>query len=321
MKKQFINSLSSGEAVDDLFVLSEKTLGQKKDGNPYLNATLCDRTGSIKAVAWDNVSQISGNVSNGDFVKIRGLVSEYKGILQLVIREMTAHDPETVDAADFLPVSRRNPDTMLERLQKLIDSVQCPHLKQLLESFFNDTEFVRKFTSAPAGKKMHHAYIGGLLEHSLSVSILADKVASHYSGIDRDLLLAGALLHDVGKIREFSYRTAIDYSDEGRLLSHIIVGLEMVDEKLNAIHGFPEEKALLLKHMIISHHGTREFGSPEPPKTIEAVLLNYVDEIDSKVNAIREFMDKENTGETWTSFHRLLGRHFYMGNHQETSGR
>lgn len=321
MKKQFISSLSSGDAVDDIFALSEKSLAQKKDGNPYLNAALSDRSGEIKAVAWDNVNQIAGQVSSGDFVHVRGQVSEYRGTLQLIIREMTPFAPESVDPADFLPVTRRNIDSMFDRLQKLMDSIQCPCLRQLMESFFTNAEFVSAFTSAPAAKKMHHAYIGGLLEHSLSVSLLADKAASHYSGIDRDLLLAGAILHDVGKIREFSYRVKIDYSDEGRLLSHIVVGIEMLDEKLKMINGFPPEKALLLKHMLISHHGTREFGSPEPPKTIEALLLHYIDEIDSKVNGIREFMAGEDAGETWTGFHRLLGRHFYMGTSQkETNG-
>jgi 3'-5' exoribonuclease len=160
---------------------------------------------------------------------------------------------------------------------------------------------------------MHHAYIGGLLEHTLSMAVLADKIAGHYNGIDRDLLVSGALLHDIGKIREFSYDMGIDYSDEGRLVNHIAIGLQMIEEKIRTITSFPEEPALLLKHMVISHHGSRELGSPEPPKTIEAVMLNCIDEMDSRVQAVREFMGKEDSGETWTSFHRLLGRHFYRG--------
>jgi 3'-5' exoribonuclease len=160
---------------------------------------------------------------------------------------------------------------------------------------------------------MHHAYIGGLLEHTLSMTSLADKIAGHYSGINRDLLLSGAILHDIGKVDEFEYQFKIDYSDKGRLLNHIVIGLKMVDEKLSEIKYFPEDQVLLLKHLIVSHHGTREFGSPEPPKTIEAVLLNYIDEIDSKVNAIRDFIAAEDPDETWTSYHRLLERHFYKG--------
>ena len=196
---------------------------------------------------------------------------------------------------------------------KRTDSITTDYLKALIDAFFKDKEFVNKFKTAPAGKKMHHAYIGGLLEHTLSMVSLADKIAGHYSGIDRDLLLSGAVLHDIGKIDEFEYQFKIDYSDKGRLLNHIVIGIKMVDDKLSGIEHFPEDQVLLLKHMIVSHHGTREFGSPEPPKTIEAVLLNYIDEIDSKVNAIRDFIASEDPDETWTSYHRLLERHFYKG--------
>ena len=174
-------------------------------------------------------------------------------------------------------------------------------------------EFVEKFKKAPAAKIMHHAYIGGLLEHTLSMCFLADKIAGHYSGLDRDLLIAGTILHDIGKIREFEYELSIDYSDEGRLLSHIVIGLGMIDEKIKGIKEFPDNLALLLRHMIVSHHGARDFGSPEPPKTIEAVLLNYIDEIDSKVSGIREFMASDETGGNWTKYHKILERHFYTG--------
>ena len=191
--------------------------------------------------------------------------------------------------------------------------MKTTYIKNLIEAFWNDEVFVQKFKTAPAAKKMHHAYIGGLLEHTLSMVSLADKIAGHYSGVDRDLLLAGTILHDIGKTREYEYEISIDYSDEGRLINHIVIGIEMIDEKLSGIEEFPEEKMLLLKHMIVSHHGAREFGSPEPPKTIEAVILNYIDEIDSKVKGIRDFMANEDPNETWTSFHRLLERHFYKG--------
>jgi len=190
-------------------------------------------------------------------------------------------------------------------------------IRRLIQSFWNDAEFVKRFKAAPAAKKMHHAYIGGLLEHTLSMTLLAEKLAGHYSGIDMDLLFAGILFHDVGKIREFEYQYRIDYTDEGRLLSHIVIGLEMLEDKIRAIEGFPDHTAVLLKHLVVSHHGTREFGSPELPKTIEAVLLNYIDEIDSKVNGIRSFMSAESSSESWTPYHRLLGRHFYIGKNEE----
>ena len=191
--------------------------------------------------------------------------------------------------------------------------METEYLRELFEAFWHDEKFVNQFIHAPAAKQMHHAYIGGLLEHTLSMALLVDKIAGHYGGIDRDLLLAGAILHDIGKIREFEYNSKIDYSDEGRLVNHIVIGIQLIEEKLGVLNDFPKEHAILLKHMIISHHGSREFGSPEPPKTIEAVLLNYIDEIDSKVNGIRDYMAAEDPNETWTSYHRLLERHFYKG--------
>lgn len=313
MKKRFITDIKAGDRVDDIFVLSEKILSQKRDGNNFLNVTLSDKTGTIKGVVWDNVDQIAAGITSGDFAHVNGSVSDYRGTLQVVIKKMEPFSPDRIDPSDFLPKTSRDIEGMFERLVKRADSITTDYLKALIDAFFKDKEFVKKFKTAPAAKKMHHAYIGGLLEHTLSMVSLADKIAGHYSGINRDLLLSGAILHDIGKIDEFEYQFKIDYSDKGRLLNHIVIGIKMVDDKVSGIEHFPEDQMLLLKHLIVSHHGTREFGSPEPPKTIEAVLLNYIDEIDSKVNAIRDFIASEDPDETWTSYHRLLERHFYKG--------
>jgi 3'-5' exoribonuclease len=304
MKQRFIADIKAGDVVDDIFVLSEKILSQKRDGNNFLNITLSDKTGTIKGVVWDDVDRITTGITSGDFVHVNGHVGEYRGALQVVIKKMGSIPSDRVDTSDFLPQTSRDIDGMFDRLSDL---------KRLVDAFWKDKEFVRKFKTAPAAKKMHHAYIGGLLEHTLSMVSLADKIAAHYSGVDRDLLLVGAIFHDIGKIDEFEYQFKIDYSDKGRLLNHIVIGLKMVDEKISGIGQFPEDQALLLKHMIVSHHGAREFGTPEPPKIIEAVLLNYIDEIDSKVNGIRDFMASEDADETWTSYHRILERHFYKG--------
>ena len=293
-------------------MLSEKNLAQKKNGDNYLNITISDKTGRIKGILWDNVDQIVGKVTSGNYVRVSGGVSEYKGSFQIVVKNIEPYSKE-VDPSDFLPSTSHNIESLFERLVKITSAIKTDYLKKLFEAFWNDEEFVHKFKTAPAAKKMHHAYLGGLLEHSLSMASLAKKIAGHYSGIDMDLLLAGTVLHDIGKIKEFDYNVSIEYSDEGRLLNHIVIGVQMVDDKISLIKNFPEKQAILLKHMIVSHHGTREFGSPEPPKTIEAVLLNYIDEIDSKVNGIRSFMSSEDPNESWTSFHRLLGRHFYTG--------
>ncbi len=314
MKKQFVAQLKTGDLVDDVFVLSEKTLAQKKDGNNYMSITLSDRTGSVKGVIWDHVDQITdAGISAGDFVTVKGSVSEYRGSIQLVVKKLSACPAEALDVSDFLPRSRHRIDTMFERLVELSQSMKAEYYRELFNRFWEDADFVRKFQSAPAAKNMHHTYIGGLLEHTLSMALLVDKIAGHYSGVDMDLLLAGVILHDIGKIREFEYESRIDYTDEGRLLSHIVIGLQIIEEKLKAVKNFPLEQALLLKHLVVSHHGSREFGSPELPKTVEAILLNYIDEIDSKVNGVREFISAEDPNESWTSYHRMLGRHFYTG--------
>lgn len=315
MKKQFVNMLRAGDTVDEVFVLAEKNLAQKKDGNNFLNVTLSDKTGRIKGVVWDNVDEISLKVSSGNFVHVKANVSEYRDILQLVIKSMVGCPVDSVNPDDFLPATALDVEDLFDRLVKKTESMQNEHLKQLFNAFWNDKEFVRDFKKAPAAKNMHHAYLGGLLVHTVSMVFLAEKIADHYRGgsIDRELLMAGAILHDIGKLREFEYQYKIDYSDEGRLLSHIVIGLQMIDEKLDKIQNFPKKLEILLKHLVVSHHGTREFGSPEVPKTIEAFLLNYVDEIDSKVNGIRDFISQEDSVENWTSYHKLLGRHFYIG--------
>ncbi len=319
-KSKFVSDIAAGEGIDDLFVLADKSMAHKRDGNPFLNLTLADRSGKIKGVVWDNVELIAAAAQAGDFVRVTGQAGEYRGVLQLVVKGMASVPPETVAPEDFLPATTRDVDQMFNRLKAATDTIASKPLADLMHAMWDDSEIVRRFKRAPAAKLMHHAYIGGLLEHTLSMVLLADKIAGHYSGVDRDLLLVGAVLHDMGKVRELSYRTSMDYTDQGRLLSHIVLGIEMVNEKIKTIPDFPEELGDLVKHMIISHHGAREFGSPEPPKTIEAVLLNYIDEIDSRINGIREFMASDDPNATWTSYHRLLGRHFYKGRSDTPEG-
>ncbi len=313
MKNQFVEGLTAGGRVEDVFVLAEKRVAQKKDGASFLTVSLTDRTGSVRGVVWDNVEKIAASAAVGDFVRVAGNVGEYRGELQVIVREMGAVDADAVEAADFLPATGQDVEQMFERLERLVGSLESGPLRDLLAAFFADADFVDRFKKAPAAKMMHHAYIGGLLEHCLSMVLLADGIARHYGGVNRDRLLAGAVLHDIGKVREFNYRQSIDYSDEGRLIGHIAIGLEMIDEKIRTLPDFPEEERRLLKHMIVSHHGAMEFGSPEPPKTVEAILLHYIDEIDSKVNGVRQFIAAQGTEEAWTPYHRVLGRHFYRG--------
>ncbi len=313
MKKTFVNSIDAGQAIDDVFVARDKQIAFKKDGDPYLTLSLVDRSGEIKAVAWDNVEAISKSFVAGDYVKIKGNATEYRGALQLVVQHLNRLDSDKIDARDFLPTTERDVDQMLDRLIQISQTVKHEHLSRLLSAFFEDEAFVDSFKTAPAAKKMHHAYLGGLLEHTLSIALLVQAIADHYKGIDEDLLLTGGILHDIGKVQEFSYETHIDYSDAGRLLHHIVIGVEMLERKIASLNDFPEDIALVLKHMIVSHHGTRDFGSPEPPKTLEAVILHYLDQLDAKFTAVRTFMDAEDPEAAWTSYHRVLDRFFFKG--------
>ena len=312
-KKKFVGDIAAGDGISDIFALAEKSMSHKRDGNPFLNVVLADNSGQIKGVVWDNVAQIASDVNAGDFVHVTAQAGEYRGMLQLVVKSMSAVSAAEVAPEDYLPASSRDTEKMFERLKALTDTIASPSLRSLMDACWNDTDLVLRFKRAPAAKKMHHAYLGGLIQHTLSMALLADKVAGHYSGVDRDLLIVGAVLHDIGKIRELAYDVAIDYTDEGRLLSHIAIGLEIIQAKIQSLAEFPPEQAALVKHMIVSHHGAREFGSPEPPKTIEAVLLNYIDEIDSRVNGIREFMAADDPDASWTGYHRLLERQFFKG--------
>lgn len=312
-KVKFVADIVAGDAVQEVFVLADKSMGHKRDGNPFMNVTLADKSAQVKGVVWDDVARMAACAQTGDFVRVTAQAGEYRGVLQLVVKNMVKVPQEAVAPEDFLPSTSRNVDQMFDRLRAMTDTLDSKPLLELMNAFWADSEFVRQFKRAPAAKMMHHAYIGGLIEHTLSMVLLADKVAGHYGGVDRDLLVVGAIVHDIGKIRELSYKYRLDYTDEGRLLSHITIGVELVNEKMQSIPDFPKEIAALIKHMIVSHHGSREFGSPEPPKTIEAVLLNYIDEIDSRVNAIREFVAADDPDASWTSYHRLLGRQFYKG--------
>jgi len=318
VKHQFVADLAAGVILNDRFVVTEKIRAQKKNGEAYLSLSLLDRTGEIKGVVWDDVDRLDAVIAPKRFFQIEGNVTEYRGNLQVTVKSASPVDREAVDLADFLPRTRRDPDKMLDRLKRhLSEGIADPHITALMTAFWDDDAFVRSFKSAPGAKKMHHAYIGGLLEHTLSMTLLVQEVARHYSGLDMEILLAGAFLHDLEKIREFTYDTHIDYSDEGRLVTHIVIGVGILDEKIRQVPGFPDETAFLLKHMIVSHHGSREFGSPEPPRTIEAVLLNHIDDIDAKMNGLREFIVQEGGDEPWTPFNRMLGRHLYKGRKPE----
>lgn len=301
--------------VTAVFLVKDKITAMAKNGKPYLTIRLMDKSGEIEGRVWDNADEVAATFEKDDFIEIRAKASVYLGKMQLIISQLRQLPDGEVNLADFLPESPRPVEEMCRELDTLLGSICDPWLSRLMARFRMDEPFMVLYRTAPAAKGMHHVYLGGLLEHSLSVASLVDRIITQYDGLNRDLLVAGALLHDVGKVREMSYLRAFDYTDEGKLIGHITIGVEMVHEKIVQIDGFPQELAILLKHMLLSHHGQYEFGSPKRPKTIEATVLNYLDDMDSKINGIRTHMDKElDGGFRWTGYHRLYDRYYFRNN-------
>lgn len=318
MSKQFVNLIKDRDAVNSVFLVKDKILAMAKNGKPYMNLRLMDKSGDIEAKVWDNTELLDKQFEKDDFVKVRGKASVYMNKMQIVIAEIVKIPEEEVTLADFLPESPRSLSEMQQELRTTVDEIKNPSLKKLMETFLADAPFMALYCQAPAAKAMHHVYLGGLMEHSLAIVKLAKTIVPLYGGINEDLLVVGALLHDVGKIFEMSFERAFDYTDAGKLLGHITIGVELVDEKIRTIEGFPRELALLLKHMLLSHHGQYEYGSPKRPKTIEATILNYLDDMDSKINGIRAHIAKESASTSrWTAHHRLYDRYFFKSNGME----
>lgn len=312
MSKVFVGDIRDRDQVSSVFLVKDKTMAMAKNGKPYMTLHLMDKTGEIEGRIWDNVDVISARFEKDDFISVQSKASVYLGKMQLIISELSKVPESEVNLPDFLPESERDGAEMVAELGTLVSSLADEHLRKLLYAFFGDPGLMDLYRLAPAAKGMHHVYLGGLLEHSLSVAKLVDAVVPLYPGLNRDLLVAGALLHDVGKVREMTYLRSFDYTDEGKLLGHITIGTEMIQDKILSIPGFPADLAMLLKHMLLSHHGQYEFGSPKRPKTIEATVLNYLDDLDSKINGIRTHIRKEPANHSrWTSYHRLYDRYFY----------
>ncbi|MEA5113579.1 MAG: HD domain-containing protein [Geobacteraceae bacterium] len=318
MNKVFVNDIRDKSRVESAFLVKEKIESLARNGKPYLTLYMMDKSGEIEGRVWENVETIGARFEKNDFIFITAKATVYLGKMQLIIAELSRIPDDKVNLPDFLPAGERNSDEMLDELASVVESCRDADLRRLLEAFFTDADFLDLYSTAPAAKGMHHVYLGGLLEHSLAVARLVDLITPVYPGLNRDLLVAGALLHDVGKVREMTYLRSFDYTDEGKLLGHISIGVEMVHEKISRIRDFPEELSMLLKHMILAHHGQYEYGSPKRPKTIEATVLNYLDDLDSKINGIRTHMRKETASQArWTAYHRLYDRYFYKDNRCE----
>ncbi len=313
-KQIYIKDIQTGDRISEFFLVKEKILAYSQKGAPYLNLRLADKSGQVEAKVWDNATECEGLFKKGDIIKIKARAQSYKNTLQLSIAEIRTPLTEEIDLADYLPTAREDGNVMLEELMKYVKAISNPHLLALLESFFTDEEIRNRFKIAPAAKGFHHVYLGGLLEHTLSVVRLLDLVTRHYQGLNRDLIIAGAILHDLGKIYEFNYDRLIEYSDEGRLIGHIVMGAEMIGKRIAQLPSFPASLAMELKHLILSHHGVLEYGSPKLPHTVEAIVVHMIDDLDAKVNAFQEYVKAAATDDShWTPFHRLFDRYIYKG--------
>jgi 3'-5' exoribonuclease len=311
MKEFFISECSQQEnkIITSSFVVASKQVKVKKNGEPYLALTLADRSGQIEAKMWDNVDEFILAFEQDDFLKVKGLVNKYKNRFQLTIHKLRRMEEGDIDFTDYLPKTSKDIGELWRTLTEFVATFQNPHLKSLVELFMADSEIAERYRNAPAAKTLHHAYIGGLLDHVVSLFQSCDLMSRNYPQVNRDLLLTGAFLHDIGKIQELTYNRAFSYSTRGQLLGHMIIELEMLQAKLAKLPSFPEELKILLEHMIISHHGQYDFGSPKLPMFPEALMLHYLDDLDSKMEAMRAHFERESELEgPWTSYNASLGR-------------
>lgn len=311
MKDFFLSDCARFEnkVIVSTFVVTTKQVKPKKSGEPYLALTLADRCGQIEAKMWDNVEDALDAFEQDDFLKVKGLLNKYKNRFQITIHKVRKLADSEVDFADFLPKTANDVDELWRTIGEFVDSFQDPHLKALVRSFMADPEIAAAYRNAPAAKTLHHAYIGGLLDHVVSLFRSCDLVSRNYPQVNRDLLLTGAFMHDIGKIHELSYTRSFSYTSRGQLLGHMIIELEMLQKKIVQVPNFPDELKTLLEHLIISHHGEYEFGSPKLPMFPEALMLHYLDDLDSKMESMRAHFEREADNESnWTSYNASLGR-------------
>ena len=313
MHHLWMKEIKEDSKIKGNYLVKSKSIGQTRQGNSFLTLTLGDKTGTIEARVWDRAEEISSQFKEGNIVTINGQANTYRNQIQIQIHELK-RNKSAVDYAIFQESSSKNIPNMLSDLKKLANQIQNRHLRSLIDSFMADHQFVTMFKKAPAAKHFHHSYLGGLLEHTLSVSQMAVLVSEHYPDLDFDLLLSGAMLHDIGKTEELIFEPNIEYSNEGRLLGHIVLGVMMVEEKLKSQKDFPSELALRLKHLILSHHGEFDFGSPKRPKFSEAFALHLIDDMDAKLNGLSMLLKDDRQEGSWTAFNKLFQRYLFKGN-------
>jgi 3'-5' exoribonuclease len=317
MSRRFISQLCEHESVDEVFLASEKQLRTNRNGNLYLQVRLADRSGSITGMLWNANEGVYGSIDNGDFVRVRGTTQLYNGTLQLIVNKIDRENTHKVNESDFVTLSSGEIDGLVRQLSERLRGMRNYPLRNLAECFLMDESFMAKFTTAPAGVKNHHAYRGGLLQHVMSLMKLVALVATNYTDLDPDMLTMGAFLHDIGKIDELTYERELGYSDAGQLMGHVVLGVGIVEEKIRATEKltgepFSETLKLRLLHMILSHHGEYEFGSPKLPMTLEAIALHYLDNLDAKIHSLGQLIrDDVNSESAWTPYQAAIGRKIF----------
>lgn len=317
MSRRFVNLLQDGETLEEIFLLSDRQIRANRNGDSYLLSQLRDKTGQISGLLWNVSDATVGHLRPGDYVKVKGKVQLFQGNLQLIMTRIEV--VEGVEPDDFVARSNANADEQFERLRELLLTIKKPDLRTLMEVFLDDPEVAEGLKLAPAGIRLHHAYHGGLLEHILTLAEAATRLADLYPKVDYELVLAGTFLHDLGKIWELSYDTSFVYTDDGQLIGHLVIGVEKLNDKIRLVEQitgrpFSREIAVRLKHLILSHHGTYEFGSPKLPMTPEAIALHHLDNLDAKTNEFVSLIESDpNSGSNWTPYHPNMQRKLFKG--------
>lgn len=311
MKKQFVQDLQEGDIVNDYFVAVRKDLRDTQTGGKFLGLVFKDRTGEVGGVLWNNAQAISSLFELGDVVNVRGTVNSYQNRLQVRVDQVLPLKEDEYDTRDLVFVGGGGPEIM-GKFTEALRTVKNPWLKKLIDAFLSDAEFVERFTKAAAGKRWHHAYQGGLVQHCYEMTRVAEVMCELFPNIDRDLLLAGILVHDVGKLEELRHDLFVDYTTAGKLVGHLQLGCIMVDQKIQQIEGFPESLKLQLFHLILSHHGEHQFGSPVVPKTVEAVVLYLIDNLDAQADAYTRVVDEaKSKRQEWSDYINLIDRQIW----------
>ncbi len=317
MHRQFIADLQARDSVDEIYRVAEKQVRSNRQGNDYLLLQLMDRSGQISGLRWNAGQALYETFQKGDYLRVLGTTQLHNGLMQIIIQDFETVPAAKINPEDFAKTSPQEAEALVNELKNLLGTITNPHLKRVLQAYLSDEVLMDKLRRAPAGIKTHHAYEGGLLRHVLDLLRIANSVAPHYAQLDREMLLVGVFLHDLGKLDELSFDGDLSYSDPGQLLGHLVQGVVDLERRAAQLaketgQPIPNEVLWRLQHMIASHHGQLDYGSPKVPMTIEAIVLAYLDDLDAKVNQATDLIETDrNTDSDWTAFHPLMGRKLY----------